>query len=68
MELALLTTIGEAQVPREYVDFQLCRELHLRPRDLDEMDEATYRLWMGFMRAESNAREAERRRSEFGRA
>jgi hypothetical protein len=65
VDAALRATIGEAQVPRAYVDFQLCRELHLTPRDLEDMDEATYRLWLGFLRTEGNVREDERRRQEF---
>lgn len=65
MEAALDTTIGGATVPREYVIFQFCREFHCLPQDLDDMDEATLQMFLGFMRAEGRADEAKRRRQEF---
>jgi hypothetical protein len=53
IELSLAA--GEPMVPREYIDFQLCREMHCTPSDLDDMDEATYRLWLGFLNAEGRS-------------
>jgi hypothetical protein len=54
-------------VPKEYIDFQLCRELHCLPKDLDEMDEVTYRLLLGFLRAEGNAAKIKQSHTSFRR-
>lgn len=52
VEVALNQDIGEKLVPVEYAEFQFCRELGLKPWELDGMPEETYQLWRGFWGAE----------------
>lgn len=60
-----MKTIGDRMFPWDYIDFQLCRELHYTPQELDDMPEATYQLWVGFMQAEAHNDRMEKERQAF---
>lgn len=44
--------VDDDVVPLEYIKFQFAREFHLTPDQVDNMDAATFWLWIGFMNAE----------------
>ncbi len=39
-------------MPVEYAEFQFCREMGWRPRDLEDVPDHLYQLWRGFLQAE----------------
>ena len=47
------------------MDFILCREMGLSPKDLAEMPEHQYRLWVDFLNAEGHAVRMEREKRDF---
>jgi|GEM_PF-6822692 len=51
-------------IAREYMDFRLCREMRLRPDELEEMPAEVVDRWLSFLTAEGRARKRAQDRAE----
>ena len=52
-------------MPEEYDQFQMCQMFGCLPHQLEELDEATYRLYLGFVQVERAAGRLKSVRSQF---
>lgn len=61
-------TWGSSAVPREIADFELCREMHLSWRELQETPAYVQRVWWDCIQArrEAESEDYERNRSSSG--
>jgi hypothetical protein len=55
LDAHLTATLQPPPPPEEYEIFQLCLALGCLPKDIEELDEATYQQFRQFMRMEESA-------------